>query len=128
MEDVKEIITLPTNNPFLLRQLRLKLVEYCNRNPKKDVPTIPEELVDEAKRIILELVLSDGEVGLGYVIRKVAQEFGSTFRANEFVDHVTEAFEVIQDYCETGGEDVEGGALPFVPMLHIVQNDKGEED
>lgn len=103
------VITLPTDET---RQWQLceKLAEYKKRrHPYR----APESQMDVICKIAVLERLCEGKVNTCELSRDMVKNYGSGFNADDF----NNACMVIQDYRETGGQNVRGGSgLPTPPM------------
>jgi len=98
-----------------LYQLRRKLDEYKKRFENED--DIDPQL--RAKIYILETLLSVGFISLGNAFAVILREFSAEFETEFLVEATEDAFDVIEDYCLTGGLELENGDLPS--PLHPVK-------
>jgi hypothetical protein len=87
------------------KQLQIKYQEYCARLARN-----PNELSTKYKKIILKELIQKGEVKSYEIFNKILREVGS-IKENVFVN----AWEVIEDYCLTGGQNTDKGGLPHLP-------------
>lgn len=96
-------LALPTD-PIRVAQLQAKLVEYKQRLERDchgdDMFSVWDSI---CKIAVLDMLLTDGQINLNAVRKKLAHEHG------EAVGRVRVAFEVIADYCKTGGQNLYNG-------------------
>lgn len=96
-------LTLPTDE-VRVAQLRAKLEEYRGRLERDCRGDNPSRAWDSICKIaVLETLLNNGRVDLSMVREKLAHEHG------EAVGRLRVAFEVIADYCTTGGRNTSSG-------------------
>lgn len=101
------------------KQLELKLDEYKARLVERESASNPEEQLKPDSKLIykifvLDRLLQDGSVKLNSLSLELKKELGNSFNKNLF----TRACIVIQDYCETGGENIYGGTgLPQINLI-----------
>lgn len=96
-------LVLPTD-PARVAQLKAKLAEYetrLERDCQEDDPRCAWNSI--CKIAVLKTLLDDGCINLDLVRGKLAREHG------EAVSRLLNAFEVITDYCTTGGKNTHGG-------------------
>lgn len=97
------VIILPTDETRK-QQLHNKLVEYRKRLHPYRAPESQMDLV--CKIAVLERLLNNGQVNTWELSREMVAKYGPGFNTDDF----NNACAVIGDYCETGGQNVRGGA------------------
>ena len=96
------VIVLPENETHKT-QLRRKLEEYKGRVKPFRAPELQMDTI--YKMTVLERLLRDGQVNTWELSREIAKTYGSDFDGHAF----NNACGVIEDYCETGGQNTNGG-------------------
>jgi len=104
----KPVITLPSD-PKRITQLKIKLLEYQRRFDPYKAPELQMGTI--CKMVVLERLLKEGKINAGDLSKEMAKTYGSGFNEGAFLN----ACSVIEDYCLTGGANVNGGTgLPSV--------------
>ena len=114
---INHIVSLP-DDPILISSLQNKLLEYYNRLNLMSLNVTPslEVYLNNSsfyKHYILKSVFENGKEGINpddsYI--KMKDKYGEI--SSELFE---QAFRVIEDYCKTGGKNVEHGKLHYNPF------------
>jgi hypothetical protein len=107
------MITLPENED-LVKRLKVKISHYEARMKKtiadEDIkwkaPEVIQSILADSlyKKTIIEKLLGDGKVNTHELSKEIVETHGSFFPAD-----FDRACSVVNDYCETGGENCYGG-------------------
>lgn len=102
--NMEEAISLPPDHARI-EQLQKKLAEYQQRVDPFRGPELQQDAV--CKAVVLGTLLERGTVRFTDLYEMVTKSH-ATMKKDIFVN----AWCVVRDYCETGGEHVYGGRLP----------------
>ena len=100
------IIKLP-KDAERVKQLQNKLEEYRKRLKNYDDPYIQMDIISKIE--ILEQVLEQGQINVENIIPKIINKYKSKFDLKLLGYSFINACVVIDDYCQTGGENILGG-------------------
>jgi hypothetical protein len=99
-------LSLPLDNPVRVQALRSKLVEYeerMRRHFRHIAPDSPGFYLAWSKKIILSIVLDEGDVYSKHIFNELSTHPGYTPQYTEA------AIIIINDYCENGGRNLTYG-------------------